>query len=257
MTPGLITAQKRHVIDVTEQSFRQEVLDRSREVPVVVDFWAPWCGPCRTLGPILERLAAEGNGAFVLAKLNVDTSPRLAQMFQVQGIPAVKAFRDGRVVDEFTGALPESQVRTWLKRVAAPPRSPVDALVEQAAALEEQQPDVAISRYREILAQDAQHEAANLGLGRLLVRNGDTEGVEILKRLAVGTAMYAQAQAWITLAEYLAEADTSDLFELLGRVEQNPADSEARYQLAAHQVRNQRMAEAIGNLLSIIELDRA
>ena len=112
------------VVDVTEATFGTDVVERSRQVPVVIDLWAEWCAPCRQLGPVLERLAAAAAGAWVLAKVDVDANPRLAQALQVQGIPAVKAVMGGQIVAEFTGALPEAQVRQWLAQLLPPPGDP-------------------------------------------------------------------------------------------------------------------------------------
>ena len=110
-----------HVLDVTDATFKAAVLDESNQRTVIVDFWAPWCGPCRALSPVLERLAAEGEGRFVVAKVNTDDNPRFAGEFGVRGIPAVFAVKGGEVVDSFTGALPEPSVRMFLDKAAPSP----------------------------------------------------------------------------------------------------------------------------------------
>lgn len=241
------------VIDVDERSFESAVLARSREVPVIVDFWAPWCGPCRTLGPILERLAHESNGAFVLTKVNVDENQRLATVFQVQSIPAVKAFRDGKLVDEFMGALPESQIRMWLKRLVS---SEGDELVQAAAALEDTKPQEAIARYRLALGSDPSNTAALFGLGRLLTLEGDPEGAKVLAEIPAGTPFSSRAQALLELGAFFSEAKENKA-ALEARVAANTNDWEARYQLAATEARSNNYTAAFDHLLTIVGRNRA
>jgi putative thioredoxin len=156
-------------MDVTDSSFETAVLDRSTEVPVVVDLWASWCGPCKTLGPILERVVAETDGKIELAKVDVDANPRVAATFRVQSIPAVYALRDRQVVDHFIGALPEPAVRDFVARLAPAPTE-VDRLV---AAGDE-------ASLRRALELEPGHEAAVLAQAELLIGRGDTDEAQSL-----------------------------------------------------------------------------
>ena len=156
-------------MEVSEATFAAEVVERSHSVPVVVDFWATWCGPCRTLGPLLEAAVAARSGEVVLAKVDVDANPRLATAFGVRGIPAVKAFRDGRIVAEFTGAQPRPAIEQFLDALLP---TPADRL---AAAGDE-------TSLRQAVAADPGHAGARTALGRLLLARGDLDGAEEVLR---------------------------------------------------------------------------
>jgi putative thioredoxin len=170
-------------MDVTDQTFQEEVLTRSATVPVVVDLWAPWCGPCKTLGPMLEKAVADTDGAVALAKVNVDENPRVAQTFAVQSIPAVFAISNGQVVDQFIGAVPEAQVTAFIQRLAPAP-SEADTLV---AAGDE-------PSLRKALELEPDHAGAIEALARLLIdRNEAPEALALVQRVPETEATRALA----------------------------------------------------------------
>ena len=236
-----------HIIDVDESTFGNEVLQRSFEVPVVVDFWAPWCGPCRTLGPMLERAAIEAGGSFRLARLNVDDNPQLAVRFGVRGIPAVKAFRQGEVTSEFVGAQPEAVVRRFLERVAP---SEVDAGLVRALGLQATRHWAeAEAAFREVLERDEENAAASLGLLECVLMQGrGVEGKSLLAGFPPSTE-WAAAEKLRPLAELLAEAESLE-----------PIDPEdalgAQYVQAGRLVARGNLEAAMDGLLDLLRSDK-
>lgn len=194
-----------YVIDVTEATFGREVVERSRQVPVLVDFWAAWCGPCRMLSPTLEKLASEFNGAFVLAKVDTDQNQRLAQQYRIQGIPAVKAFRNGQVVSEFVGAQPEPRVREFLRAILP---SEADQLAARGAAAEGRQDLIAAAAaYRQALERQPDQPLALLGLGRIALAEGRfDEAIEYFSQVPPASPQGEDARQLIVQTRVRAES---------------------------------------------------
>ena len=243
-------------LDVSEQNFQTEVIEKSKSVPVVVDFWAPWCGPCQTLKPILEKLAEEYQGKFVLAKVNSDENQALSTQFGVRGIPSVKAVYNGQIVNEFSGALPESAVREFLDSII-----PNESEIKRQAAMDSYDAGdttAALALLDQAINLDDNNHTAKINKAMILVENNDIDSAK---------ALIAELPANIQLGESVKELVTKielterinhlpDKQTLLQQIQQDESNLQARIDLANHYINDQSYEEAFELLFDVIRKDR-
>jgi putative thioredoxin len=250
------------VSDVSTANFMAEVVDASFDTPVIVDFWAPWCGPCKQLGPILERVVRGANGAVRMVKLNIDENPEIAQQMRIQSIPAVYAFKDGRPVDGFVGAVPESQIKQFVERLGGGRGgpSPIDealAMAQEAAQNGDQASAGAL--YAQILQHEPEHPEAIGGMAKSLIARGDLaaarQALDGAPKEIASHAEIAAARAALELAEQAQKA-MGESGELRARIDKDPDDHDARLELATALFGSGDREAAVDELLTLFKRDR-
>jgi putative thioredoxin len=249
------TPENPHVIEATVENFQREVIERSYEVPVVVDFWAAWCAPCRALGPVLERLATEYAGKFVLVKADTELLPEIAGGFGVRSIPAVFGLRDGQAVDGFLGAQPEAVVREWLDRLMP---SPAEQIAAEARRLEPDDPKAAEARYRAALDLEPDSPTTLLGLARVSVRQGRFDEARTLIRTLEGRG-YFDPQVDSVKAELELQAQatgTGGVAAARAALAARPDDPALRLELAETLAASGQHEEALELALALVEEHR-
>ena len=243
-------------------SFMVDVIEASATTPVIVDFWAPWCGPCKQLTPLIEKLVKQYAGKVKLVKINVDENQELAQQFRVQSIPAVYGFKDGRPVDGFMGAVPESQIKQFIDRLTGGAGSPLDeALAEADALMQGGQNDEALALYQEILAQDPTHVKALAGALRCYMALGqDDMARQVIEKLPAPIKNGPDVQgvqAALDLKAATANTGNAEVEHLEAKVAADPKDMQSRLDLAMARYGAGDKAKAVDDLLAMVKADRA
>lgn len=244
----------------SERTFMADVVEASRDVPVLVDFWAPWCGPCRQLTPVLEKVVKEARGAVKLVKINIDENKRIAAQMRIQSIPAVYAFRNGQPVDGFMGALKESEVRDFIKRLAGDMGpSPVDELLAIASeAFTAGDLGTAAQAYAQILGAEPQNPAALGGIAKCYLASGDVERAK--QALAMVPPEHQNHEAVAPILAQLKLRDQApaadNLSEIRARIEASPTNLQARFELASALAAGGQSEAAVDEFLEIIRRDR-
>ena len=251
-----MTTPATHVFDASLPQFEQEVLLRSKEVPVLVDFWATWCGPCKTLGPVLEKLAAEFNGGFLLAKVDVDKEQQLAGYFQIKSVPTVMLVKDGQIVDGFPGALPEGQLRQFLAHHGVVPREAVEAAEPDAAAPAD--PHEEVVRLRAAVLAEPEQDELKLDLALALLKTGAvSEAEKLLDALPANLAQDDRAlrgRARLGFAALLKDAPPPAVLQ--AAIAADPADLRARHLLGAHAIVAGDAEAGLQQFLEMLRRDR-
>jgi putative thioredoxin len=250
-----VPASSPWISETTTPHFEADVIRASIDRPVVVDFWAPWCGPCRQLTPVLEKLATELGGRFQLVKVNIDENPEIAEAFGVQSIPYVVALRDGRPVSEFVGVHPEEKLREWLNTLLP---SKVEELIKQGRELEATDPKGALAAYREATALDPENDAIKIALARVLLKlNFDDESRKIIADLEARGYLEPEAERVKSELELrAAAAEAGPLDEARKAATAAPADLNLQLKLADALAAANRQEESLQILLDIIRKDK-